>query len=142
MKKIFSLFSSTVSLFNLTVMSLVGLALFALPTFAFADSVSANFESPFILGSISGQQGWGGDGIPVNGFLFDNLTMSSGPIPTPPPSTVTVTIDKFIDGHMATADATSANGNSFPMASTWSATNIGSGSGTYALGPTGFNSAN
>ena len=53
---------------------------------------------------------------------------------------VTVTIDKFIDGHMATA--ASADSMSFPMASSWVTTNIASGSGTYALGPTGFNSPN
>lgn len=75
-----------------------------------------------------------------NGFLFDNLSLSSGPIPTPTPSTVKVTIDKFIDGHMATA--TTSNSQAFPMSATWSATNIGSGSGTFALSTTGFNSPN
>ncbi len=53
---------------------------------------------------------------------------------------VTVTIDKFIDGHMATA--ASADSMAFPMASSWVTTNIASGSGTYSLAPTGFNSNN
>ncbi len=60
--------------------------------------------------------------------------------PCPQPSTVKVTIDKFIDGLMATSG--SASSSSFPMSATWSATNIGSGTGTYALAPVGFNSAN
>jgi|GEM_PF-6497155 hypothetical protein len=59
---------------------------------------------------------------------------------TTPPPDVTVTIDKFIDGKMATA--ASANSSAFPMNATWSATNIGSGSGSYNLSTTGFNSAN
>ena len=59
--------------------------------------------------------------------------------PTPAaPSTVKVTIDKYIDGVMATAS--SSNSASFPMNATWDAANIGSGSGSYTLGPTGFNS--
>ncbi|MGC9602186.1 MAG: hypothetical protein ABSE76_00365 [Minisyncoccia bacterium] len=46
-------------------------------------------------------------------------------------SAVTVTIDKFIDGHMATA--ASANNSAFPMVSSW--TNAPSyGSGNYDLG--------
>ena len=53
---------------------------------------------------------------------------------------MTVTIDKFIDGRMATA--ASANNSAFPMSATWNATNIGAGSGAYALSSTGFNSAN
>jgi hypothetical protein len=54
--------------------------------------------------------------------------------PPPPPPTVTVTIDKFLDGAMATA--ASAGGASFPMASTWTAANLNGGaqtSGTYNL---------
>jgi len=53
------------------------------------------------------------------------------------PATVTVTIDKYVDGNQATAVNT--NSSSFPMVSTWSATNIGSGTGNYSLGPVGFN---
>lgn len=81
----------------------------------------------------------GGTAVSANsgkGFLIDDLSLMS----STPPSTVTVTIDKFIDGAMATA--AKANSSAFPMASSWNATNIGSGSGTYALGPTGFNSPN
>ena len=48
------------------------------------------------------------------------------------PSTVKVTIVKYIDGAMATA--TSANNSDFPMSATWNAQNIGSGTGNYALG--------
>ncbi len=51
---------------------------------------------------------------------------------------VTVTIVKYIDGEMATAS--SASSNSFMMSASWDATNIGSGTGQYALSPTGFNS--
>jgi Concanavalin A-like lectin/glucanases superfamily/Prealbumin-like fold domain len=56
------------------------------------------------------------------------------------PSTVTVTIDKYLNGQPATAEATQSA--SFPMESTWNAENIGSGTGTYSLSPVGFNSAN
>ncbi len=50
---------------------------------------------------------------------------------------VTVTIDKFIDGAMATSG--SANGSAFPMTATWNAANIGAGSGSYDLDADGFN---
>ncbi len=53
---------------------------------------------------------------------------------------MTVTIDKYVDGSQATAEGTDSS--SFPMMSSWTADNIGAGSGTYALGPTGFNSDN
>jgi hypothetical protein len=56
------------------------------------------------------------------------------------PTTVTVTIVKFINGQHATSELVS--GESFPMSSTWSTTNIGSGTGTYNLGPSGFNNPN
>jgi hypothetical protein len=56
---------------------------------------------------------------------------------TPAPSTVTVTIEKYIDGVHATAS--NANSLAFPMLATWSATNIGSGSGSYDLDSDGFN---
>lgn len=54
-----------------------------------------------------------------------------------PPTTVTVTIDKFIDGVQATAS--SANNSAFPMSATWNAANIGTGSGSYDLDADGFN---
>ncbi len=54
--------------------------------------------------------------------------------PTPD---VKVTINKFIDGTMATA--LSANSSAFPMEATWNATNIGAGSGSYDLDADGFN---
>lgn len=57
-----------------------------------------------------------------------------------PPANVTVTIDKFIDGAMATA--ASANSSSFPMTATWNAANIGAGTGSYTLSTTGYNSPN
>ena len=62
------------------------------------------------------------------------------PATTTPPvatSTVTVTINKFIDGAMATAP--SANSAAFPMTATWNATNTGAGTGTYTLSTVGFN---
>lgn len=77
----------------------------------------------------------GGNAAPTTatkGFLIDNLSLSSGP------STVKVTIDKFIGNSMATAE--SANSSAFPMNATWNATNIGAGTGSYALSPVGFNS--
>lgn len=55
------------------------------------------------------------------------------------PTTITVTINKYIDGSQATS--TSANGAFFPMVSSWS-DDINSGSGAYTLGPVGFNSPN
>ncbi|MDO8269346.1 MAG: calcium-binding protein [Candidatus Levybacteria bacterium] len=69
-----------------------------------------------------------------------NLDDSSG-ITTydfePLPETVTVTIDKYIDGTKATA--TTADNSAFPMSATWNATNIGAGSGNYDLDADGFN---
>ena len=56
------------------------------------------------------------------------------------PSTVKVTIDKFIDGKMATS--ASAGGLPFQMTATWNATSTGAGSGGFSLSPTGFNSPN
>lgn len=79
----------------------------------------------------------GGTAAPATsgeGFLIDNVMLMSGPVPSAAP--VTVTIVKMIDGtHASTTNATS----SFPMSSTWSSTSTGSGSGTFSLGPTGFN---
>ena len=62
------------------------------------------------------------------------------PAPPPPPPTVKVTIDKFIDGSMATAS--SASSSTFTMHAAWSATSTGTGSGNFTLSPVGFNSAN
>lgn len=53
------------------------------------------------------------------------------------PATVKVTIDKYINGAMATV--TSANSLAFPMVATWNATNIGAGTGNYDLDADGFN---
>ncbi|CAN5691240.1 hypothetical protein BH11PAT2_BH11PAT2_04540 [soil metagenome] len=61
------------------------------------------------------------------GYLFDNINFFS--IPTP---TATVTIDKFLDGTMATA--VSASSTSFAMLSSWNAGNLGAPSnGSYNL---------
>jgi len=60
------------------------------------------------------------------GFLIDNVGATESATPT-----VTVTIDKYLDGSMATAE--SANSAAFPMQSSWTAANLGSGSGTYNL---------
>lgn len=55
--------------------------------------------------------------------------------------TVTVTIDKYVEGAQATA--LSANGASFPMQTTYSADNIGSGTDVpFEIGPVGYNSPN
>lgn len=48
--------------------------------------------------------------------------------------TVTVTIEKFIQGVKATAD--NADNADFPMSATWDAENIGDGTGTYTLSDT------
>jgi len=56
------------------------------------------------------------------------------------PNTANVTIVKYIDGEMA--DSASADDADFPMSSTWTAENIGAGSGTYTLSETGLNSPN
>ena len=53
---------------------------------------------------------------------------------------VTVTINKFINGMMASSAASSTP--SFPMTATWNAANIGAGTGTYALSAVGYNSPN
>lgn len=56
-------------------------------------------------------------------------------IPLPPvDETVTVTIEKYIDGSMATAS--SSDNADFPMTATWDAENIGSSTGSYALSET------
>lgn len=73
----------------------------------------------------------------------ENTNLTGDPTtiyPLPVLTTVKVTIDKFIDGHMATI--TSASSSAFPMSATWNATNIGAGTGTYALDISGFNSPN
>jgi hypothetical protein len=54
------------------------------------------------------------------------------------PEDVTVTIVKFIDGEMATAET--AGDAEFDMNSSWDAENIGAGSGSFSLGPVGVNS--
>ncbi len=53
---------------------------------------------------------------------------------------VTVTIVKYVGGEAATAE--SADNADFQMSATWDATNIGAGTGQYALSETGFNSPN
>jgi hypothetical protein len=72
---------------------------------------------------------------------FSNLTTNQNvivwnrdcsiPLPPPPQETVTVTIDKHIDGVMATA--VNADNSDFTMNATWVTTNIGSGTGQYTL---------
>ena len=105
------------------------------------DPEASAEQSPRIVKTIILQAR--GTADPANlgkGFLFGNFAYASGPIPTPPPSTITVTIDKFIDGRQATAAL--ADNAAFPMSATWNAGNIGSGTGPYPLGPAGFNSVN
>jgi len=54
------------------------------------------------------------------------------------PSLVKVTIEKYVDGVLATA--ANAHSLAFPMLAMWDATNTGSGTGSYVLSPDGFNS--
>lgn len=58
----------------------------------------------------------------------------------PLPEYVKVTIAKYINGTPAHVENT--NNASFPMTATWSATNIGSGTGNYNLSSTGYNNPN
>lgn len=53
------------------------------------------------------------------------------------PSTVDVTIIKYLDDSLATPET--ANNTAFRMQATWDAENIGAGSGTYELDADGFN---
>lgn len=56
------------------------------------------------------------------------------------PETVKVTIVKYIDGALATAE--SADNTDFLMNASWDAENIGAGSGQFSLSETGFNNPN
>jgi len=109
-------------------------------TFANASTLTSTYE---ILGiSLVTDSGWNATAA-VNGdgeqtVLFDNSNINGTTYNfTPVQSTVTVTIDKYIDGSKATA--TTANNSAFPMSATWNATNIGAGSGNYDLDADGFN---
>lgn len=81
--------------------------------------------------------------VGLDGFLdkvivnTDSLVTTYDFEPAPLPSFVKVTIAKFINGVQATAENT--GGASFPMTASWSAENIGTGSGNYSLSSTGFN---
>lgn len=55
--------------------------------------------------------------------------------------THTVTIAAYVDGEHASANATSADGDTFPMFSYWSAKNLGHDNGTYSIGPSGYNTS-
>lgn len=63
-----------------------------------------------------------------NGTIAMKITATS-PVVTP---TAKVHILKYLDGQKATS--ASAGGYQFPMTSSWSAANIGTGSGSYVLG--------
>jgi SdrD B-like domain len=126
------------------------------------NSLATNSE--YGIGNLSGYTGsvdgtcnwWGaangpgpvgpGAGSPVtaNVTFASWLTSSdlvNGLCNGPLPSTVKVTIDKYIDGVQATS--VNANNSSFPMKTTFSATNIGSGTDVpFSIGPVGFNSPN
>lgn len=80
---------------------------------------------------LSAERSSGGDRI----LSVDNMTITV--TYTAPVSNVKVTISKYLNGAQATAGNTSSA--SFPMSATWSATNIGSGTGSYALSTTGYN---
>ncbi|KKT78827.1 MAG: hypothetical protein UW75_C0035G0002 [Parcubacteria group bacterium GW2011_GWF2_44_8] len=56
------------------------------------------------------------------------------PDPVTATTTVKVTVEKFVNGTMATA--ASADNSDFPMYSTWDAENIGAGAGNYVLSET------
>ena len=71
--------------------------------------------------------------------LIDNTNVNSTIYDYELP-TYTVTIAKYLDSAQASAALT--GGASYPMVSSWNAINIGAGSGSYSLGPTGFNNPN
>jgi hypothetical protein len=78
---------------------------------------------------------------------FDNVIVNTDSLittydfePAPLPAFVKVTIAKYINDIPATAENTS--NASFPMVASWSAENIGTGSGNYTLSSTGFNNPN
>lgn len=84
--------------------------------------------------------------VGLDGF-FDKVIVNTDSLittydfePAPLPAFVKVTIAKYINGMVATAENT--NNTSFPMVASWSAENIGTGSGNYTLSSTGFNNPN
>ena len=80
-----------------------------------------------------------GDSVSTNVTFQPWLTTSdllNGPCDGPLPD-VTVTIVKYVD--TVHANAINADNQSFPMQSSWDAENIGAGSGSFSLGPVGFN---
>ncbi|MES2059630.1 MAG: hypothetical protein V4438_01210 [Patescibacteria group bacterium] len=72
-------------------------------------------------------------GITTDKFIIVWNTDCSDIVP-PPPTTVKVQINKFVDGVQATAG--NASSTSFLMNATWASTNFGSGTGQYTLDPT------
>jgi hypothetical protein len=75
---------------------------------------------------------WGSEGASNPTGLVYKAVVNYCVSPNPEPTTVTVSINKFIDGVQATA-ASSSNA-AFPMASSWvDEGGIGTGSGTYEL---------
>lgn len=82
----------------------------------------------------------GGTAAPATaglGYLIDNLSLESS---ATPPTFVTVTIAKYVDGVHATS--VSALGLSFPMTATWSDAGFADGSGSFSLSTVGFNNPN
>lgn len=101
-----------------------------------------NSSGPGPIGPGSGDLIGSSTGIDYTPWLTTS-DLANGPCNGPAPvAPVTVTIVKYVDGMPATATASSTGSASFPMSATWNASNIGSGTGTYALGPTGFNNPN
>lgn len=94
------------------------------------DGESAAEQSPRIIKTVLFRlSGTANTANADNGFLVDNLSIFSGPIPTPEPTTATVHIFKYIDGIQATSET--ASGVSFPMfTSTYNA--------PFTLGPAGW----
>ncbi len=99
------------------------------------NAIGATFDP----GAITGDAMTSAQRTTEDGKIYDKLDNSVLGLVTYYHVYVTVTIDKFIDDKAASATVATA---SFPMAASWTTTNIGSGSGTYALSTTGFNSPN
>lgn len=99
------------------------------------NAIGATFDP----GAITGDQMIAAQRSTEDSKIIDQLDHSNLGLVTYYSPTITVTIDKFIDGKAASTTGATA---SFPMQATWNATNIGSGTSDYNLSTTGYNSPN
>lgn len=109
-------------------------------------TASADAVTPLTTMNITGTIAPGGT---MSGTWTDNYQgtersgtwmTTSGNAVSSLPTYVKVTIAKYVNGVPATVENTM--NASFPMTSTWTTTNVGSGTGNYNLSATGFNNPN